>query len=285
MTRGFSIDPRQQLSAADQERLVRLAAELGYTSAWTPSGPDAAAIEGCIRVYQVSGLPTGTNVVPVAGLAPETLAEWARRAHEETDGTFTLGVGPGQVEHSGPFMRDYLPRLLELLPDDLRLMVAALGPLMLRLGGEQADAVALNWCSAPQVAWSRERIEASAQAAGREVPLVVEYIRTSVDPDAKLARRTLGEAALMYALGPPAYRKHFERMGFAAELERIQRDGLQPSDELLAAAGAAGAPGAVKGQFEALAEGLDLPIVRVLVTQPGDAESAERVLRECAPKP
>ncbi len=262
---------------------MRLAAELGYASAWTPSGPDATAIEACIRAYQVSGLPTGTNVVPVAGLAPETLAEWARRAHEETNGTFTLGVGPGQVEHSAPYMRDYLPRLRELLPDGLRLMVAALGPLMLRLGAEQADAVALNWCSAPQVAWSRERIEAAARAGGREAPLVVEYIRTAVDPDAELARGTLGKAALMYALGPPAYRKHFERMGFGGELERIEVEQVEPSDGFLGAAGAAGAPGSVRPQYEALRKGLDVDIVRVLVTRPGDAESAERVLRECAP--
>jgi hypothetical protein len=42
---AFSIDPDQGLSAADELRLVRLAADLGYESAWTPSGPDDAAFD------------------------------------------------------------------------------------------------------------------------------------------------------------------------------------------------------------------------------------------------
>jgi hypothetical protein len=133
------------------------------------------------------------------------------------------------------------------------------------------------------VAWSRERVERAAAAAGRPAPEVVEYIRTSVDPDPALARSTLGTAALQYALGPGAYRKHFERMGFGPELDRLERDGGEPSDELLAAAGAAGAPGQVRPRFERLAQGLDLAIVRVLVTHPGDAESARRTLEECRP--
>ena len=154
---------------------------------------------------------------------------------------------------------------------------------MLRVAGELADGVALNWCSAGQVAWSRERVEAAARAAGRPVPQVVEYIRTSVDPDAGLARRTLAEAALQYALGPAAYRRHFERMGFGEELDRLEGGGDEASDELLHAAGAFGAPGEVRPQVERLAEGLDEAIVRVLVTRPGDAASALRVLEECAP--
>jgi hypothetical protein len=31
--------------------------------------------------------------------------------------------------------------------------------------------------------------------------------------------------------------------------------------------------------------GLDLPIVRILVSRPGDFESARRVLEECRPDP
>jgi hypothetical protein len=55
-----------------------------------------------------------------------------------------------------------------------------------------------------------------------------------------------------------------------------------PSDALLAASGAYGRPGEVNAQFQDLAAGLDLAIVRVLVTKRGDAESARRVIDECA---
>src|SRR5581483_2713025 len=108
----------------------------------------------------------------------------ARRAHDETGGLFTLGVGSGQMAHAAAGMRDYLARLRELLPDGLQVVLAALGPLMLGVAGEMADGVALNWCTAEQVAWSRRRVEAAARAAGRDAPQVIEYIRTAVDPDA-----------------------------------------------------------------------------------------------------
>src|SRR2546421_6128216 len=85
---GFSIDPRQALSEADELRLVELGARLGYESAWTPSGPDAAAFDRCLRWHRASGLPTGISVVPASDQPPAFYAEQARRASEGTGGTF-----------------------------------------------------------------------------------------------------------------------------------------------------------------------------------------------------
>jgi len=280
---GFSIDPRQGLSEVDELGLVELGARLGYDSAWTPSGPDQAAFDRCLRWHAASGLPTGISVVPASGQPAAFYAQHAARAWEGTGHRFTFGVGSGRWDRAAERMREYLAELRTLLPNGQPVEIAALGPLMLRVAGELADGVLLNWCSRAWVTWSRERLERAAAAAGRPTPEVVEYIRTSVDPDAALARSTLGTAALGYALGPGAYRKHFERMGFGAELDRLERDGGEPGAELLAASGAAGAPGEVRPQFERLAGGLDLAIVRVLVTSPGDAESARRTLGECRP--
>jgi alkanesulfonate monooxygenase SsuD/methylene tetrahydromethanopterin reductase-like flavin-dependent oxidoreductase (luciferase family) len=280
---GFSIDPRQGLAEAEELDLVRLGAQLGYASAWTPAGPDAAAFDRCIAWHRASGLPTGISVVPASGQPPAFYAEHARRVWEATDGAFVLGVGSGRMEHPGEGMRRYLAELAQRLPQGLPVYVAALGPVMLRLAGELADGVALNWCSPKHVRWSRERVLAAAAAAGRAAPVVVSYIRTCVDPDAALARSTLSEAVLAYALGTPAYRRHFERMGFGVELRRLEEEGGTPSDRFLSSVGAYGAPGSVRPRFQALAEGLDLAIVRVLVTRPGDAVSARRTLEECAP--
>jgi len=284
MRLGFSIDPRQALSEADELRLVELGARLGYEEAWTPSGPDEAAFDRCLRWHRASGLATGISVVPASGQPAGFYAEHAQRAWEGTGGTFVLGVGSGRMTHAAARMREYLAELRELLPDGQPVHLAALGPLMLRLAGEAADGALLNWCSAEWVGWSRARVEAAATAAGRPTPTVVEYIRTSVDPDAGLARSTLATAMLQYALGPGAYRQHFERMGFGEELNRLASNGGQPGAALLAASGASGGPGEVRPQFERLAQGLDLAIVRVLVTAPGDAESARRVLEECRPE-
>jgi alkanesulfonate monooxygenase SsuD/methylene tetrahydromethanopterin reductase-like flavin-dependent oxidoreductase (luciferase family) len=280
---AFGLDPDQGLSDTDEAQLVRLAAELGYDSAWTPSRADAAAFDRCLRWHQASGLPVGISAVPASGQPPDFYAQQARRVWEQTGGRFTLVVGSGQMPRPAQTMRPYLIDLRKRLPAELPLYVAALGPIMLRLAAELADGVALNWCTEEQVVWSRRQLTDAAIAAGRPVPRVVEYIRTAVDPDTELARRTVAAAALNYMLHIPAYRRHFERMGFSEELRRIEASDGAASPEFVSRIGAAGTPGQTRPQVEHLATGLDLPIVRVLVVRPGDAESARRVLEECRP--
>ena len=280
---GFSIDPDQGLSEADEAQLVKLAAELGYDSAWTPSRADAAAFDRCLRWHAASGLPVGISAVPASGQPPEFYAQHARRVWEKTEGRFTLGIGSGQMPHPAKTMRPYLLDLQRLLSPEVPLYLAALGPLMLRLAAELADGVALNWCTAEQVAWSHGQLADAANAAGRPVPRAIEYIRTAVDAGVELARRTVAAAALGYALRVPPYRRHFERMGFGEELRRIEATGDAPNPEFIARVAAAGRPGETRVQVERLAIGLDLPIVRILVVRRGDVESARRVLEECRP--
>lgn len=282
MPTAFSIDPGQGLSSADELRLVRLAADLGYESAWTPSRADDVAFNRCLSWHRASGLPVGISAVPASGQPAKFYADHARRVWELTGGRFTLGVGSGAMPRAAQSMRAYMVDIRERLPAEMPIYLAALGPLMIRLGAQLADGVAINWCTADQVAWSRRELADAAHAAGRPVPRLVEYIRTAVDPDVEAARRTVGVAALGYALGPAAYRRHFERMGFGDELLRIESsDRSGPTS--LSAVGAAGMPGQARAQFERLAEGLDLPIVRILVVTPGDLESARRALEECRP--
>src|SRR5215471_11315017 len=172
MRLGFSIDPRQALSEADELRLVELGAQLGYESAWTPSGPDAEAFDRCLRWHRASGLATGISVVPASGQPPSFYAEQARRVWEGTGGQFVLGVGSGRMAHAAQGMRAYLGELRALLPPDQPLYAAALGPLMLRVTAELTDGALLNWCSPEWVGWSRERLERAAAAAGRPAPAV-----------------------------------------------------------------------------------------------------------------
>jgi alkanesulfonate monooxygenase SsuD/methylene tetrahydromethanopterin reductase-like flavin-dependent oxidoreductase (luciferase family) len=280
---AFSIDPDQGLSEADEAQLVRFAAELGYDSAWTPSRADAAAFDRCLRWHAASGLPVGISAVPASGQPPAFYAVHARRAWDKTGGRFALGVGSGQMPHPAETMRPYLLELQQRLSPGVPLYLAALGPRMLRLAAELADGVALNWCTAEQLAWSRGQLADAANAAGRPLPRVIEYIRTAVDADVELARRTVAAAALAYALHIPAYRRHFERMGFGEELRRIEATGDPPNPEFIARIAAVGRPGETRAQVERLATALDLPIVRVLVVRPGDVESARRVLEECRP--
>jgi alkanesulfonate monooxygenase SsuD/methylene tetrahydromethanopterin reductase-like flavin-dependent oxidoreductase (luciferase family) len=283
MSTALSIDPDQGLSESDELRLVRLAAELGYESAWTPARADSAAFDRCLRWHEASGLAVGISAVPASGQSADFYADHAQRVWEATGGRFTLVVGSGQLPQAAQSMRVYLDDLRRHLPAGLPLYLAALGPLMLRVAGELTDGVALNWCTAEQVAWSRSKLADAASAAGRPMPRIIEYIRTAVDPDVELARGTVGAAALRYASGPSAYRRHFERMGFAAELRHLEASAGATGPNALSVVGAGGVPGQTRGQFERLAEGLDLPIVRILVVRPGDFESARRALEECRP--
>lgn len=279
---GVALDPDQGLSLEDELRLMRLAAELGYASAWTNSGPDAAAFDRCLRWFEASGLPTGISAVPANGQPADFYAVQARRLFESTGGKFTLVVGSGTWSGAAARMREYLPQVRRQLPEGEPLYVAALGPLMLQVGGELADGVSLNWCTPEQIQWSADQIKAAAGKARRPAPRLIQYIRTAVDPDASVAERTVANSAARY-LRFPAYRRHFERMGVAEQLEQAPSvaAGSMPVANRI---GAAGEPGETRPQFDRQAAGLDLPIVRVLVTRLGDFASARRVLEECRPE-
>lgn len=277
---AFSIDPAQGLNPADEIDCVRRAAELGYRSAWTPGRGDPDAFDRCLAWHQATGLPTGIAVVPASGQPPRFYAEHAARVWAGCRGQFVLGVGSGRMEHPAREMRRYLAELRELLPPELPIYLASLGPLMLQVAGELADGVSLNWCSALQVAWSRGEVERAAGRVGRKVPPIAEYIRTAVDPDPDTAAGVLRDALKGDVNDNDGYQKHFERMGLAGD---GGANGMSLDSDTLSAVGAWGGPGEVRDQFLRLSRGLDCAIVRVLVARPGDAESAQLVLEECRP--
>jgi 5,10-methylenetetrahydromethanopterin reductase len=165
--------------------------------------------------------------------------------------------------------------------------LAALGPQMLRLAGEVADGVLLNWATPEHIAGSRALIDEGSARVGRDqasVPMTM-YIRVCIDDDVPAARQALGAQVLGYAMGRPGipqdtgYRGMFGRMGFDEQLSamEIRRDRGASMPELIAAAPdemlhavgyygpAAGAPTA----FARLSAGLDEAIVRVITARPG----------------
>jgi hypothetical protein len=281
---AFGLDPDQGLEERDELDVVELGRRVGYVAAWTPSRGDAVAFDRCIGWHRATGIPTGIAAVPASEQPPEFFAEHARRTWDATEGTFTLGVGSGRMPHPAEGMRRYLSALRRLVPADMRIHLAALGPRMVLLAVDLADGVDLNWCTAEQVERSREAVRVAAQAAGREPPPLAEYIRTSVDADPHAARHALAAAVARYALAPGPYRRHFERLGFADELARAEATG-DWDERMLSAVGAWGAPAAVRQQLGRLATGLDLAIVRVVAARRGDPRSVRAVLEECAPAP
>lgn len=281
------------------------------------------------------GLTTGISVVPAPNWTAATLASAAGTAGDITGGRFILGVGSGAVystEYRATWglaevpvlrlTREYVTALRDLLagktvnvqgsavrlqgvrlnyaPPPVPVYLAALGPQMMRLAGETADGVSLNWCSAEQVAWSRELLAEGAAKAGRDPASVkvAEYIRICVDDDEDVARLALARATMGYALARPGaskeagYRGHFGRMGFEAALSDLEarRDaGATPDDlaerfppDLLLKVGYFGKPAGAAAAFKRLAQGLDTAIVRVVPARRG-IEAVRAVMQACAP--
>ena len=102
-----------------------------------------------------------------------------------------------------------------------RLVLAALNERMLRLAGELADGVLLNYLPASAVPWCVEQVRAGELAAGRPPGSVrvSAYVHVGVcDPQAARAkaRRDLFGYAVV-----PAYAKAFARAGFADEVAAL----------------------------------------------------------------
>jgi alkanesulfonate monooxygenase SsuD/methylene tetrahydromethanopterin reductase-like flavin-dependent oxidoreductase (luciferase family) len=286
------------------------------------------------------GLITGIGVSPVLYRTPIAFAMSGGTVSQLTGGRFIMGIGAGGAYRPRArqalglprfstlaLMRDYLVTVRGLVAGDavdyegevvtlrgIKLAITpppctpvylgALGPEMLRLGGELADGICLNWCSPEQIAWSRERIAEGAARVDRD-PLkvqVVEYIRVCVDADVEVARRAFARSTIGYALGQGVpterqrrlgYRAHFERMGFTealAELDRMRQRGATTDEvadafppELLQRVGYYGTPEGAAAAFQRLAEGLDVAIVRVVAARP-DMASVLAVLRACQPQ-
>ena len=184
---------------------IQQAADQGFASAWMNNifGLDALTALA-VAGGGVPGIELGTAVVPSYPRHPAALAQQALTAAAALGGRLTLGVGTShkmviedmfgyRFDKPVAHTREYLSILRPLLngepasvdgeqvsahialttpgPTPVPLLLAALGPKMLRLAGELADGTVL-WMTGP--ATVREHIvpeiTAAAQAAGRQAP-------------------------------------------------------------------------------------------------------------------
>ena len=298
---GLGVDTRYALSEDDQRLLAREAATLGYASLWTPIGSTPEPFGICALWHESSRLATGIAVAPLSGWSIADLASIAKDTYRRCAGRFTLGIGSGRLTASPiRVMRDAVDALRPRFPGSVYL--GALGPQMLHLAGERYDGAALNWCSAEQVAWSRERVAEGARHADRDPRSVAihEYIRICVDEDETAARTAFAKMVMTYALARPGadktkgYRGHFARMGFGSVLDELEsRRGAGASEDELAArfpdkflrrVGYWGPPKGARGAFEKLAAGLDTAVVRLVPARRNDLAAARFAMTACAPR-
>jgi F420-dependent oxidoreductase-like protein len=216
---GIGIDERgytlgQVLNAA------RAAASAGIGTFWMGQHADWDPLLALtLAAREVPGIGVGTAIALTYPRHPLTLAAEALSVQAATGNRLTLGVGlshqpviEGQYGYSyqrpARHLREYLSALGPLLRGEsidyqgetLRakgavavagakppaLLVAALGPALLRIAGELADGTITNWAG-PKVLDEHvvPTISAAARAAGRPAPRVLAMVMVSVtsDPD------------------------------------------------------------------------------------------------------
>ena len=189
---------------------LRRAQEAGFDHAFAVQifGPDALTLLAAAGP-QVPGIGLGTGVVPVFPRHPMMLAQQALTVQAATDNRLLLGIGLSHqivVEGAwgmsyakpGSYMREYLASLMPMLRGETvnsqgeqvttnafmpisvpgatapPVLVAALGPAMLKLAGTVADGT-VTWMTGTETiaAHVAPTIRAAAESAGRPAPRVV----------------------------------------------------------------------------------------------------------------
>ena len=227
------------------------AQRMGFQSFWTveATGTDAVSLLGAAAIAAPQ-MNLGTGIIPVQLRAPTLTAMTAatlQALNPQVDILLGLGVSaPGILKSHGiratdkpiGMMREYVALLRECLsgesvtfegdyfqcrrfrlgvrPGERRpkIIMAALNPRMLKLAGEIADGVLLNYLPASHVAASVEQVRKGGQAA------IYAYVHACVGDfarSANSARRDL----FNYAMAD-GYAKMFRDAGFADEVDELR---------------------------------------------------------------
>jgi alkanesulfonate monooxygenase SsuD/methylene tetrahydromethanopterin reductase-like flavin-dependent oxidoreductase (luciferase family) len=184
-------------SRPDHSRLGAEVERLGFGELWTNDtrrGDGVAALAELLP--GTASLRFALGVVALSEYSAAAIPRRLSRAGLALD-RLTLGVGSG-ASASLELVRRGVAELRSLLPE-VPIAISGVGPRMLRLGGEVADAVVTAWALPERLAWVRQQIAEGAAAADRPAPRLVVYVRTAFGPDAE--RRLLGEMERYAAYG------------------------------------------------------------------------------------
>ncbi len=219
----------------------------GFGSYWLPQivqQADAMTMIGALG-QQVPGMRFGTSVVPTYPRHPMVMAEQAKTTSMLTGGRFTLGIGLSHqpvvegmwgysfdkpVRHA----REYLDALMPLLAGEAvsfagetvtargklaiyapepPVLLAALGPQMLRLAGARCDGT-ITWMTgaATLKTLTVPTIAEAASEAGRPAPRIAAGIPIWVTDDVDTARAAAASTFAIYGQ-LPSYRTMLDHEG------------------------------------------------------------------------
>src|SRR5215211_6454429 len=230
--RGTAFTIRDPLPWSDVAAIAREGERLGYEAVFLPEigvRDTLATIVGLAA--ETTTLVLGSGVIPMRSRREELAAAAAATAQERSGGRHVLGVGTGGSARGAlDGLRAYVEKIRRRLdaaalpiPAPVPIWIAALGPRAVRLAGEIADGVILNWCTPERVTEAREAIRVAAGEAGRDPDAVTiaVYVRASFTERADEALRAAAAEYRSY----PSYARQFEAMGVGpspdAVVERV----------------------------------------------------------------
>jgi alkanesulfonate monooxygenase SsuD/methylene tetrahydromethanopterin reductase-like flavin-dependent oxidoreductase (luciferase family) len=257
MTRGFGIDASTPLEVALE--VAGLSEKAGYGSFWVNGSPHEQALSIIDGVSATTGLEVGVGVFPLTEISADDLVSEVRDRGLDQDRLW-LGVGSNRKPGALDEVRQAVHTFREDL--DVRITTGAVGPKMMALAAEVADAVILTWFFAAEVERSRQILNDAAREAGRDMPTVISFIRCGLLPQAKQA---VEDRAAAYAK-IPRYMEVFNRHGLTAEDTVVTGTNRA---ELLAG-------------IEVEEDVLDMSVIRAIPAAPTTKSLAELV-RACAP--
>lgn len=245
--RALSV-PLEGITLGELPEIAREAERLGYRDAWSLEVDGTDIFSPLAPVALSTEMRVGTALVNVFTRGPATIAQSAAGIAEMAPGRFELGIGSGsqpiveawnggtftkpatRVREMVSFLRQALAgervnfegetfsvegfRLSRRPAAPIPIHVGALRPGMLRVAGELADGVIINWLSADDVPRSVEVVREAARSAGRDPDglEVLARLMVSVDPPGEegdiFTRRTI-----CGYLTVPVYRKFHEWLG------------------------------------------------------------------------
>ena len=222
------------LASMDQVRAAaKLAVDGGFDSFWIShaTGVDPIMALACVADDVASLSEVGTSVTPLYGRYPVGLAQQVRTAQNVLKGRFTFGVGASSKSQTEgalglswdrPFSytRDFFEAMEPLLagePADVTgeqisahtalaieapptpILLAALGPRMLKFAGERAAGTTLGQCGPRTIAsYVLPHLQTGAEAAGRDKPRIMALVRVCVTEDHAPAKALAREISAFY---------------------------------------------------------------------------------------
>lgn len=247
-------------ATAERLRFAKEAEDAGYTSLWVAevSGPDALVTLGALAV-STSKAELATGVIPIQIRTPGVLGMAFLTIHELSGGRAIAGLGvssPVIVErwHGASYrkpvtaMRECVTIMRQMFTEgrakfegevykaDFRLgmrstqkrppkiFLAGLNAPMLRLAGEVADGVLMNYSPPDAVPAMIQHIHEGAKKAGRN-PADIDvgiYIRMCITNEEDKAIDAFRRELASYAF-VDSYNKMFARYGLADEFAEIRR--------------------------------------------------------------